>query len=150
LLDEHRDAAVRLLRAEAFHRLGMLADSQQKPDEALDWYGQSLRLREGLAAENPDDRACQRDLARSHGFLGDVWLIKGDYDRARDAYDEAERIRQRLVETPAADPEQALIDRHQYARSLFNTGNHLLWKGEPDKALAAFRREKGYLEGVGG
>jgi serine/threonine protein kinase len=146
LVSEQREPTGRLVRAEAFHRLGMLCDSQQKYDEALEWYARSLRLRQELVSEDRHNVHYLRDLARSYGFMGDVWLIKGDYDKAQDAYDEAEKRRKDLVTKTEDNEAEQLVARHQFARSLFNKGNFYLWKGDLDKAIKAFSEEEKYLD----
>jgi serine/threonine protein kinase len=138
------DGDCQLAQAEVFHNLGILYDARGKSAEkstALYYYGKSLKIRQRLHQEAPKNRAFQRDLARSYGFMADTQLALGLEKQAKKSYEEAERLRRSLQEDPK-DWEA----KWQFARTLGNTGNYLDWTGKPQKAIEAHRRRKAYQE----
>jgi hypothetical protein len=94
---------IRLL-ADVIHHKGELLRAESKWDGAITAYNESIDLRKSLLEGNknhPDANRFTRDLARGHGFLGDVYLERGGSDplfrEAKVAYDQAQDLRFDLV-----------------------------------------------------
>jgi serine/threonine protein kinase len=131
-----------LAQAEVFHNQGILYDARGKSKDkktALDYYGKSLKIRRRLHQKAPANRAFQRDLARSYGFMADTQLALGLEEEAKKSYDAAEELRRGLLNDP-----KDLEAKYQYARTLGNTGNYLEWTRKPGEAIEAHRRRKTY------
>lgn len=102
--------------------------------EAENQFDRGKELRERLVADSSGDdrRNHERDLARSLGYLGDLYLAQGDVRRAADAYEQSKTLREGLWIANPHDPEQ----RFQYARGLANFGYlELGFRGRIDEAL---------------
>ncbi|MBY0527379.1 MAG: serine/threonine-protein kinase [Gemmataceae bacterium] len=145
------DKEGRLKLAEVFHTLGIVYDARVNRTaqlRALDFYKESLQIREALCQSDPGQREFRRDLARSWGYMADTQLSLGRHAEAKRSYDEAEAIRQALAEQGG---EGSLEAKYQFARSLGNTGNYLDWtEARPDKAIEAHRIRKRYVESLAG
>jgi tetratricopeptide (TPR) repeat protein len=76
---------------------GDLAGAQRR-------YEAGLRIREALAARDPENAGWQRDLSVSENKLGDVLQVQGDLAGAQRRYEAGLRIREALA---ARDPENA-------------------------------------------
>src|SRR5205085_8906134 len=120
------------------HLFGILYDSRKKRKEAVKEYLDGLAIRKKLTEAEPSNRSFRRDLARSHGYLGDTYLELGDTTKAWDAYRESEVIRQKLADEDAADAEA----RFQLARSYSNEGYYALWHSinDPERARKAYEK----------
>lgn len=106
--------------ADAYHNRGVLRQDAGERLEAERLLKLGRDKRQELLQRHPHDRALQRDLAISFGFLGDVELELGQDVQAKLAYDESERHRLELVESNSRDPEA----RFQLARSYENTASY--------------------------
>lgn len=115
--------------AEAHHCLGEVFLNQPAVDgparqksltQSEDHFTESKKIRGQLAdsTSGQESREHVRDLARSLGWLGDVYLAKGDISRADQAYEDSKQRREELYRTASDDPEYCL----QYARGLGNFG----------------------------
>lgn len=114
--------------AEAHHCLGEVTLSrpadgparQQSLIESEGHFTESKKIREQLvnATSGEEGRNHVRDLARSTGYLGDLYLAQGNVPKAAAAYDDSRKRREELYRTKSDDPEQ----RFQYARGLANFG----------------------------
>lgn len=107
--------------AEIHHAMGIIQDELGEIDEAKNSFGNGLKIRLDLVRDFPDNRSYRRDLARSHGYIGD-WEREHEsgtnrLQKARQSYLSALRPRERLVEE---DPDN-LVDRFQLARSYTNS-----------------------------
>lgn len=129
-------------RAEAFHLQGQLHLTEAERDKAIEAFGSSIDLRNLLVKEStaPEYR---RDLARGHGYLGDVYLEVGKPKDAWREYQIAEDHRRKLVEHlrqqgPKTSPADLRDARQQLARSRSNEGFFRLWQGQPDEASLAY------------
>lgn len=122
------DKDVQRLLAEAYHCLGetFLSQPAEGPARQLalidaeSRFTESKRIREQLVASTSgeDSRNHIRDLARSLGYLGDVYSYQGDIPKAAQAYEESKKYREMLYRTMSSDPEH----RFQYSRALANFG----------------------------
>jgi serine/threonine protein kinase len=138
------DGDCQLAQAEVYHNLGILYDARGKSEhkmKALKYYGDSLRIRQGLHQKALSNRDFQRDLARSYGFMADTQLALGLKEEAKKSYKAAEDLRRSLKQDP-----NDLEAKCQFARSLGNTGNYLDWIGKPEEAIQAHRARKEYQE----
>jgi serine/threonine-protein kinase len=122
------DKALQRLLAEAYHCLGEISLSQPAEGAARQQaliaadtqFTDSKKIREQLVAATTgaESRNHIRDLARSLGYLGDVYLAQGDVPKAAQAYEESKKHREMLHRTMLNDPEQ----KFQFARGLANFG----------------------------
>lgn len=83
-------------------------------------FSRSRDLREELATSvvQKESDTIRRDLARSYGYLGDLYLRRGQISDAEGTYETSLTIRRSLYSGNSADPEH----RFQYARGLGNFG----------------------------
>jgi tetratricopeptide (TPR) repeat protein len=104
--------------AEAIHLLGQISLDQGKLFDAEDYFTEAKKLREELLAQShgAEKSSLFRDLARSNGWLGDVFRQEGDLDAAERAYQESLTLRKRLYDANPTDPERAF----QLARGFGN------------------------------
>jgi serine/threonine protein kinase/tetratricopeptide (TPR) repeat protein len=122
------DKDVRRLLAEAYHCLGEIFLNQPAEGPARQQaliasesrFTESKKIRQQLVAttSGEDSRNHVRDLARSLGYLGDVYSYQGDIPKAAQAYEESKKQREMLYRTMSNDPEY----RFQYSRGLANFG----------------------------
>ncbi len=98
-------------------------------------FGEAHRIREKLAAANPQDREAQRGLANSWLRLGDVQLQTGDLDTATKSYAEALR----MMEALAGSAPQSLTVQRDLAVALTRMATADLQRGMLESA------RKGYL-----
>jgi tetratricopeptide (TPR) repeat protein len=68
-----------------------------KLDAALKAYGDSLAIREKLAAQDPSNAGWQRDLSISFNKIGDVQTARGKLDAALKTYQDSLAIREKLA-----------------------------------------------------
>ncbi|MEK6259102.1 MAG: serine/threonine-protein kinase [Planctomycetota bacterium] len=124
----HQSANLGRDLAEVYHSLGEVNLDREVDvaarDQALqvsqDFFERSAELRKGLlqTAARSDRRSLQRDLARSHGYLGDLYLAQGLVAKAEKSYKESKGLREELYRENRMDPES----RFQFARGLGNFG----------------------------
>ena len=128
--------------AEVYHSLGEVhlyrnverGALLQALRESQDFFEKSAILRTDLQknAIGEDRRGHQRDLARSHGYLGDLYLVRGSIADAESSYQDSDELREKLYRENPTDPEY----RFQFARSLGNFGNlERCYKGNLDLAI---------------
>jgi serine/threonine protein kinase len=105
-------------------------------DERFD-QGKSIRQRLVESSQGDKRRDHRRDLARSHGYLGDVYLAQGKVSRAVTAFEESKKLREELHREMPEDPEY----RFQFARALGNFArlNHG-YRGDLAAALHDFEQ----------
>jgi serine/threonine protein kinase len=153
--DEPRDSLRdRLLQeAEAYHLLGQIFSTRDDTPTrdyqkvkanwivARKYYDDSLNKRTVLDGLFRQDSAIRRDLARSHGYLGDTCLSLFEYSDARVAYRNAQEIREEL----AKEAPDKLDAQMQLARSYANTGYYYRHLGDPNRALPPFRTARQHL-----
>ncbi len=96
-----RDPALQADYARAIVKLGDIALSLGKEDEAGARRQAAFEIRSKLAAEEPTNASRQRELAHSHVLLGDIAARKGDVSATWRQYESARRIHEELV---AAEP----------------------------------------------
>jgi hypothetical protein len=130
-----------LILAEAYHKLGEVYSQRNEWQKSLGSYRKGLEIRIQLVKKDETNRTYRTDLARSHGYLGDVQLVLG-LKEAEDSYARAEAIRKQLVEDRGTD----VAARFQLARSYWNTGRRLSWIGEEHEAIKAYEDHIAYLE----
>lgn len=141
------DTTLMRLLAEAYHGLGEVqldrpAEGANRSQALLDAetnFNQSKLLREELVriTVGEENRNHRRDLARSLGYLGDLYLAQGDIPRAAEAYEESKKLRKALFDANPRDPEA----RFQYARGLANFGElERSYRGRFDQAIEQLLR----------
>jgi tetratricopeptide (TPR) repeat protein len=125
------------LKAEANHNLGILYFDWRRDSSDLDLaekhYLKGLEDRQQLTRPKTEAEYLKdlRDLGRSHGFLGDVYVEKGKFERADRHYWESHAKRSRIVDALDAAGKQPRVGqqferdeaRCQQARSFGNLGN---------------------------
>jgi tetratricopeptide (TPR) repeat protein len=77
--------------------IGDALGRQDKLDEALKVYKDSLAIREGLAAADPSNMEWQTNLAHDYDDIGNVLGAQGKLDEALKAYRDGLAIRERLA-----------------------------------------------------
>lgn len=128
-----RDAALR------FRRAGNQLLGLGRVDEAITQLEQALTLYTNLAAERPDQRDIQRDLAETHNDLGLALETRGDFAAAREHYEKARAIYERLL---AYNPQDQSIRRalsvtyDNIGRVEFESGNVAQGLENNEKAVA--------------
>jgi hypothetical protein len=117
---------------EALHELAVLRSREDaEPAEALRLFARALDLRKYLCRQ-PDARHSDlRDLARTHGYLGDLLLRLDRLADADLAYWESQRIRLRLSKEERDDPDEA---QFQLARAYGNFAAYHTRTGSPATA----------------
>jgi tetratricopeptide (TPR) repeat protein len=103
-------------------------------------YARSRDKRKILDDEFPQDPLIRRDLACSHGSLGDIYLSLGDFALALNEYQDAEEIRKELAAAPRAD----LDAQMQLARSYASKGRYYRHLGDAE-ALGYFLSAREHL-----
>jgi serine/threonine protein kinase len=132
--------------AEVYHALGEVflnGDAegivrQESLSRSQRFFENSKDLREGLYSESSggERRHIQRDLARSLGYLGDLYEAQGQVAKAVDAYEVSKKLRKELYEANRLDPEH----RFQFARGIGNFGYlDRDYRGNLDEAIKSFR-----------
>jgi tetratricopeptide (TPR) repeat protein len=85
----------------SYEKVGNVLRAQDKLDEALTAYRDSLAIYERLAAADRSNTRWQRDLSISYNTIGHVLRAQGKLDEALKAYRDSLAIRERLA---AANP----------------------------------------------
>jgi non-specific serine/threonine protein kinase/serine/threonine-protein kinase len=135
------DADLRAEQATSLERLGDIQGGTRGPslgqvDQALVSYKEAAALRRDLVAEDPADRARQRDLASSLLRIGDVMLAKDQVTEALAIYGEELEIAEVIAAAPGATTE----DREALEIALLNEGAALNASGDRAGALARYER----------
>jgi tetratricopeptide (TPR) repeat protein len=156
LLQEGADDAVtankyRLRLAEVHHKFGEVFSDQNKRTHAETHFLKSLTLRRQLWQQDPKDPAYRKDLARSHGYLGDLYLDMGDDKRAREAYQEAKKIREELFKEMKDRKEELprVEAQFQLARTYENEGNYYRCRREGERSANVKEAIKWYDKALG-
>jgi eukaryotic-like serine/threonine-protein kinase len=92
---------------------------------ALDSYSAALATQRTLASRDPKNATLQQDLCRSLEKIGDVLIAQGNVPLARDKFQEAFNIRQKLIDALQLD----------LAFSYWDIGYILSVQGDSDDAL---------------
>ncbi|MDB5310024.1 MAG: hypothetical protein JWO38_4226 [Gemmataceae bacterium] len=134
---------IALARAEVEHIWGVHFMNDGRHDKARERYLKGRDLRVRLWEEKKDDREYCRDLARSHGYLGDVQLVTDPVGSALDSYLRAKELRQALAEKDPQNVEAQCL----HARDFGNLASAHEWQGgeeDLDKAGKAHRDRLDY------
>jgi serine/threonine-protein kinase len=140
------DRALQRDLAEVYHSLGEVflerdADGRMRFQALRDsrtWFEKSRDLRAALVESSLGSERSnhERDLARSHGYLGDLCLAQGAVAEAVENYIRSRDYRRELLNTNPTDPEY----RFQLARGLGNFGNlERDYRGDLENALENFK-----------
>jgi len=92
----------------SYERLGDIAMSAGKLDDARGWFDKAFAIRKTLAAADPSNTSWERDLAVSYERFGAVTVSAGKLDDARGWFDKTLAIRKTLAE---ANPSNATWQR---------------------------------------
>ncbi|MHC4416772.1 MAG: protein kinase domain-containing protein [Planctomycetota bacterium] len=103
-------------------------------EQARKRYARSLRLRQQLAEEHPDDPDRMRDVTVGLLRIGELLNAAGDYQGALGEYDKAVRIRKRVTEL---EPDSGRARRDLAMVHLFS-GQSLLSLDRADEAMGRF------------
>ncbi len=132
----------RLGLAEALHSLALVYDARLDREKCLEYHADAIRHRKLALAAASKRRftefihEAKRDLARSHGYRGDVYVARGQYPEAEEDYREARRLRSQLVEALPADASV----RFQNARGIANMGRLHDNQGQADRAIREYTK----------
>ena len=130
------------LRAEVRHREAtVLRDMVKDFVRAKEHYKASRLLYEELRRAHPTDRKIRRNLARSHGYLGDIEVEEGRMPEAWSSYEKARKLRAELAGEPNPQPE----DLYMHTRHSGNRGYYLQWEGKFDEAIKAYEDKRDQL-----
>jgi eukaryotic-like serine/threonine-protein kinase len=141
--------------AEAYHGIGEAylsrspndAARHRDLDNAESNFTKSKSLREQLVkvTDGEERRNHERDLARSFGYLGDLYLAQGKVARAAEAYKKSKDQRESLYRTNPRDPEH----RFQFARGLGNFGGlELGYRGDLNSAIQQLEKARQIQQGL--
>lgn len=137
------DVELKRYLAEALHGLGEVyldrdtgAARHDNLLKAEAFFLEAKKLRKELvdSTEGDERRNYTRDLARSFGYLGDLYLARGNIAQALTDYESSNELREQLSKANPLDPEQ----RFQYSRGLTNFG--FLERGFGGIELLAIKR----------
>jgi serine/threonine protein kinase len=129
------------------HEYGVFLMEGNHLDPALNHLLAGLRLREELSAceahhdptcptcLNRDNADLRAELARSHGYLGDVYLLRGQHDEANAAYQTSHEIRLDLARAFSSDQERLDRFHFQLARSFGNLATMARFHGDLRRAI---------------
>jgi len=89
------------LLAKAYHELASLMSGEGKQDQLIaaeNFYMLSRKIRQELVARYPgaDGVEFRHELAMSDGWLGDLYLLLGEFDKARQSYQTSLSLREQL------------------------------------------------------
>ena len=133
------DTPHQLKLAELFHVEGYFHAEQDHWDDAIRNYekGRDLRIAADLPPEHPEYRSYLRDLARSHGYLGDAQTRTHRIADAKASYDAARVLRARLAQSGKDE------DKLYHARDDGNFAELAEWQGPSQLAEALrYRRSR--------
>lgn len=138
-----RDRAVsqKKLALEAISKLTYdLPDKLQKAPEARtivkDVYEDNVKLLDRVLELEGDSPEAMREKSVNYNRMGNTWIRLGDSAKARDAYQKARSINERLA---AADPANSQW-QDDLAVSHVNIGDMLAAQGDQAKALEEYRK----------
>jgi len=94
--------------AVTYRKLGGVAVSASRLEDARGWFDKALAITKTLAAADPSNTTWQRDLAVSYDRLGAVAMSAGKLDDAHDWFDKSLAVRRTLA---AADPSNTTWQR---------------------------------------
>jgi tetratricopeptide (TPR) repeat protein len=91
------------LLARAYHEMAVLMSGEGKQDQlvaAESFYMLSRKIRQELVARYPgaDGVEFRHELAMSDGWLGDLYLLLGEFAKARDSYQKSLSLRKALYD----------------------------------------------------
>jgi hypothetical protein len=121
-----------LALAEVYHVRGFHSFLDAQFVKARDQYDRGLKSRLKLKDQRHDDDF-RRDLARSHGYLGDAQLLTGQAAEARTSYLEAKHLREELARKAPEDIEAQCL----HARDFGNLAGYYEWVGGVDEIKQA-------------
>lgn len=143
LLDQPVDAVRRARIGERFlYELDLALEHAVPLDVRLDFVRAAERAFGELAATEPGNARWQRDLAVSHGKIGDARRVQGNLAGAFDAYQAMHRILEGLA---TADPGNAQRQR-DLAESYRRVGAVPELRGDGAGALAAYQANLGIAQ----
>ncbi len=103
--------------------------------DAMAAYRRAATVNERLVRSNPSDPRALAELARCHGYIGDLQLEGGRLDEAESSYRASHRIREATLPRPARRRRLAF----QLARSHRNFGRLNRPWGDRNEAIASYR-----------
>jgi serine/threonine protein kinase len=131
--------------AEARHQLAELSNTTGDYDRALRLFQDAIRLRTDVvqaAAADAKARDYRKDLARSHGYVGDVQRQLGMRPAAEASYAKSLELRDALVDQDPLDQDA----QFQLARGHENMGNLYALLDRPADSVAHFKRARTLLQ----
>jgi tetratricopeptide (TPR) repeat protein len=105
--------------------------------EAEDLFRRSLKIREELAAADPENPSRQGDLTPPCNFLGDVLLQLGQLEQSLSYYERALQIRQELAANAGLEDSEVQV---RLAASHMLLGNYHFEQGDLPKAQQHFQQ----------
>jgi serine/threonine protein kinase len=132
------DPQYRLALTIALKEVGTALVRTGKLSEAKTYYDRALTIGKQLVAEKPDDEESLRGLSVTYIRLGEAFYLSGAYDMAAARWEEALRMRARLLEM-ATDADNSKA-RRDLALANYFVGTARLKLKQPEQAMASFAR----------
>jgi tetratricopeptide (TPR) repeat protein len=136
-------------RARALDHLGVLLTSLERFDEAREYLGESLHIRQALVNQYGNHPDLEKELATSlHDLASVLARIPAEWAEARKTYEQALALQEKLS---AAHPEESEFQKDQ-AHTLNDLGKHLWMRqaGDADKVFrSAAALQAGLVEKFG-
>ncbi|NOY41762.1 MAG: serine/threonine protein kinase [Planctomycetes bacterium] len=118
-LDEReKDPTLREEVAQAYYFIGKITREIDSPANAVPYYERSVELHKQLLTDSPDDRALLAGYGTTLNAIGDSMLRLGNIDEARQFFEQAAEVRQKVAKANPGDDEAA----RKLANSVMNTG----------------------------
>ncbi len=137
-------ADVLLLLAEAYHQDARYHLKKNELTRALKSYVASIILRRVLSDSDEQNFEYKRELAKAYGYIADTYREMNRLVTARQAYEDAERLRRGLAE--ATNNAKRLRDTCFHARDFGNWCRFHLWKGDLELAMQKAAEQVAYYE----
>ena len=97
--------------ADSHFRLGLIVEELDSSEAAQVSYEKAMTLQRELCRKEPDSRERQQALSKTINALGRLATRSGDFDKARDRFDETVSIREALVQATEDSGERFEFDR---------------------------------------
>lgn len=115
------DPALKQELAATQFRMGLIAEELESPDAALAWFDKARVQQQAQVAAQPDSTAAARALSLTLNAMGRVCLRLGQVDAAEKHFEDAQKLRDKLL-AQAADPDDKFESERLLANSRMNLG----------------------------
>jgi tetratricopeptide (TPR) repeat protein len=136
LPDEGNDPEVRLAAAQLFGKVARIRHTLQQMDKAAEARLRQATLLSSLLEEDPGNKATRYELSISHRWRGNALRDLGKTREAREAYDQAAELQERLLlESPGDARYQSAL-----SNTLLNTADLLSHRDQAEELEPLYRR----------